>query len=41
MWSLLTSGSHLRFCSSEPNANSGCATPIDWWADSSVASDEW
>ena len=31
-----TFGSHSRFCSSEPNSRSGCASPIDWCADSSV-----
>ena len=36
MWSLATSGSHLRFCSSEPKIISGSATPIDWCAESSV-----
>ena len=36
MWSLATSGSHLRFCSSEPNSISGSATPIDWCAESIV-----
>ena len=40
MWSLATSGSHFCFCSSEPNSISGSATPIDWWAESSVASEE-
>ena len=30
------SGSHSRFCSSEPNSRSGSATPIDWCAESSV-----
>ena len=39
MWSLATSGSHLRFCSSVPNSCSGSATPIDWCALSSVDSD--
>ena len=39
MWSLATSGSHFCFCSSEPNSISGSATPIDWCAESSVASD--
>ena len=39
MWSFVTSGSHLRFCSSEPNSISGSATPIDWCAESSVESD--
>ncbi len=39
MWSLDTSGSHFCFCSSEPNSISGWATPIDWWADRSVASE--
>ena len=34
-----TSGSHLRFCSSEPNSISGSATPIDWCAESSVEID--
>ena len=33
---VLTFGNHSRFCSSEPNSNSGCANPIDWCADSSV-----
>ena len=36
-----TFGSHSRFCSSEPNSSSGCATPIDWCADSSVEMLEW
>jgi hypothetical protein len=36
MWSAATSGSHLRFCSSEPKSMSGSATPIDWCAESSV-----
>ena len=36
MWSLATSGSHLRRCSSLPNCRSGSATPIDWCALSSV-----
>ena len=36
-----TFGSHSRFCSSEPNSSSGCATPIDWCADSSVETLEW
>ena len=40
MWSLATSGSHFCFCSSEPKPISGSATPIDWWAESSVASAE-
>ena len=39
MLSRATSGSHLRFCSSVPNSRSGSATPIDWWALSSVESD--
>ena len=41
MWSLATSGSHLRFCSSLPNIRSGSATPIDWCALSSVQIAEW
>ena len=39
MWSRATSGSHLRFCSSEPNSISGWATPIDWCAESRVEID--
>ncbi len=39
MWSRATSGSHFCFCSSVPNSSSGSATPIDWWADSSVDSE--
>ena len=31
-----TFGSHSRFCSSEPASSRGCASPIDWCADSSV-----
>ncbi len=31
-------GRNSRFCSSVPNCLSGCGTPIDWCADSSVAS---
>ncbi len=33
-------GSHSRFCSSEPNRRSGSPRPIDWCAESSVASAE-
>jgi hypothetical protein len=36
MWSVATSGSHWRFCASEPNSISGSATPIDWSAESIV-----
>ena len=36
----VTSGSQRCFCSSVPNSSSGSATPIDWCADSSDASDE-
>ena len=39
MWSRATSGSHRCFCSSLPNSISGSATPIDWWAESSVESE--
>jgi hypothetical protein len=30
-------GRNLCFCSSVPNSLMGCGTPIDWCADSSVA----
>jgi len=30
-------GRNARFCASVPNSRSGCGTPIDWWAESSVA----
>jgi hypothetical protein len=33
-------GSHVRFCSSVPNIEIGCATPIDWCAESNPASEE-
>ncbi len=33
---VLTRGSHSCFCSSEPNSSSGWASPMDWWAESSV-----
>jgi hypothetical protein len=41
MWVRLTLGSHCCFCCSEPKSSSGSATPIDWCADSSAASDAW
>ena len=40
MWSLATSGSHFCRCSSLPNIRRGSATPIDWWALSSVQIEE-